>query len=313
MSAKPGAELAPRSALEEGSGSVETMAQDGNPFSIRMFIPSGDPEGLRIIERSNWSGKALVFPRAMLPEIKTRSEFELTGVYVLVGPREDAEGEMLYVGEGDPVLPRLESHFASKDFWNRAVFFVNSGTGLNKAQVQYLEARLIQLGHEAKRVPLENKNQPKRPTLHEADEVEMEVFLENLLQILPLIGIAAFERPRRPTSNARRRLYCRAKGVEAEGYESTDGFVVLEGSEATSKTVASMEVRVSGYYEMRKKLIDSGVLEQAGDKLRFSQDYSFNSPSAAAAVILGRSANGRIEWADGHGRTLKAIQEEAVG
>lgn len=285
---------------------------EDNPFSIRIFVPSGDPEGLRIIERSNWSGKALVFPRALLPEIKQRPEFRLTGVYVLVGPREDGEGDMLYVGEGDPVLARLENHFANKDFWSRVVFFVDGGTGLNKAQVQYLEARLIQLGHEAKRLPLENKNQPKRPTVHEADEADMEVFLSNLLQILPLINITAFERPRRPSTRERRRFFCTSKGVQAEGYEGTDGFVVLEGSTAVTDAVASMETGVSGYYEMRKDLIVSGVLEPAGGGLRFTQDFSFKSPSAAAAVILGRSANGRLEWTDERGTPLKRLQEAAV-
>jgi hypothetical protein len=94
------------------------------PFSLRIFVVDGDPDGLRVVERSNWIGKALVFPRAMLPKVKARTEFEQTGVYLLIGPREDGEGEMLYIGEGDPVRPRLESHYAQKDFWNRAVFFV---------------------------------------------------------------------------------------------------------------------------------------------------------------------------------------------
>ena len=85
-------------------------------FSIRIFVPDGDPDGLRMVERSNWIGKALVFPRSLVPEIKRREEFSQTGVYVLIGPREDGEGEAIYIGEGDPVLPRIESHYANKDF-----------------------------------------------------------------------------------------------------------------------------------------------------------------------------------------------------
>ena len=42
-----------------------------------------------------------------------------------------------------------------------------------------------------------------------------------------------------------------------------------------------------------------------------SQNYTFTSPSLAAAVMLARSANGRIEWKDDQGRTLKQIQEES--
>lgn len=284
----------------------------GQAFSIRIFVPDGDPDGLRMIERSNWIGKALVFPRSLLPEIKVRDEFGQTGVYVLIGPREDGEGASVYVGEGDPVLPRLQSHFANKDFWTRAAFFVTTGVGLNKAQVQYLESRLVALAHEAKRAQIQNKTQPSEPSLHEADLADMDVFLGNMLQIMPLIGISAFERPKRPQPEQQRRLFCSGKGISAEGFESNEGLVVLGGSQAMGETAPSMEQRVSGYFDLRRDLIDSGVLVPSGDALRFTQDYSFSSPSAAASVVLGRAANGRTEWSDKHGRTLKAIQEAAV-
>ena len=35
------------------------------PFSLRMFVVNGDPDGLRVIDRTNWNGKALVFPRKL--------------------------------------------------------------------------------------------------------------------------------------------------------------------------------------------------------------------------------------------------------
>ena len=94
------------------------------PFSLRIFVADGDPDGLRVVERSNWIGKALVFPRALLPRVKARDELGQTGVYLLLGPREDGEGEMLFIGEGDPIRPRLESHYAQKDFCSRAMCFV---------------------------------------------------------------------------------------------------------------------------------------------------------------------------------------------
>jgi hypothetical protein len=281
-------------------------------FSIRIFVPDGDPDGLRMVERSNWIGKALIFPRALLPEIKRREEFSQTGVYVLIGPREDGDGEAIYIGEGDPVLPRIENHYANKDFWTRGAFFVTSGSGLNKAQVQYLESRLLTLARDAKRAQLDNRNQSSLPSLHEADIADMDVFLENMLQILPLVGISAFERPKKPARRRPARLYCSGKGVRAEGYESNEGFVVLEGSQAHGETVRSMATRVPGYLELRDGLTEAGVLVPDGDHLRFAQDYSFSSPSAAAAVVLGRSANGRREWADAKGRELRAIQEAAV-
>ena len=75
------------------------------PFSLRLFV--ADPDGLRIVERSNWVGRALVFPRAAWaqPSVADRPDLQQTGVYLLLGPREDGEGDRLYIGEGDPTPP----------------------------------------------------------------------------------------------------------------------------------------------------------------------------------------------------------------
>lgn len=279
------------------------------PFSLRIFVADGDPDGLRVVDRSNWVGKAIVFPRALLPRIKQRAELGQTGAYLLLGPRENGEGEMLYVGEGDPVRPRLESHYAQKDFWNRAVCFVAAPGQLNKAHVQFLEANLIRLAHAAKRLPLDNANRPAEPSLSEADCADMQVFLENMLGMLPVLGIHAFEQTAPMVAAAADTLLsCKGKGVAASGYEATQGFVVKAGSLAVGESVPSMQQHVRGMFDLRQELIGNGVLERDGDHFRFAQDYVFSSPSTAAAVILGRSANGRIEWKDAGGRTLKALQ-----
>ena len=279
------------------------------PFSLRIFVADGDPDGLRLVERSNWVGKAIVFPRALLPKIKQRAELNQTGVYLLLGPREDGEGEMLYIGEGDPVRPRLESHYAQKDFWNRAVCFVATPGQLNKAHVQFLEANLIRLAKAAKRLPLDNANQPAEPSLSEADCADMQVFLENMLGILPVLGVHAFEQTATlATTVAETVLTCKGKGVTASDYEAIQGFVVKAGSQVVGESVPSMQQHVRGMFDLREELMGNGVLVREGDHYRFAQDYVFSSPSTAAAVVLGRSANGRIEWKDAGGRTLKELQ-----
>lgn len=290
------------------------------PFSLRIFVADGDPDGLRIVEKSNWIGKALVFPRALLPHVKARPELAQTGVYLLLGPRPDGEGEMLYVGEGDPIRPRLESHYAQKDFWTRAIGFTTATAGqLNKAHVQFLEARLIALARAAKRVPLDNANQPAEPSLSEADRADMEVFLAHMLGMLPVLGVHAFEQapavalvaaaPGQPAPAAPTLLYCRGKGVEATGYESTQGFVVRRASQAVAEVVPSLESNKPARLAQREDLIERGVLELDGSAYRFTQDYVFSSPSVAATMVLGRSTNGRTKWRDDHGRTLKELQE----
>ena len=282
-----------------------------NPFSLRIFVADGDPDGLRIVDKSNWIGKALVFPRALLPQVTARPELAQTGAYLRLRPRPDGEGDMLYVGEGDPIRPRLERHYAEKDFWTRAIGFTTGSAGqLNKAHVQFLESRLMALARAAKRMPLDNANQPAEPSLSEADRADMEVFLGHMLGMLPVLGVHAFEQaPKAPAAKASPVLTCKGKGAQATGYEASQGFVVQAGSQAVLDTVPSMALHVRGMYDLRQELIGNGVLGLRGGLYQFTQDYSFSSPSTAAAVVLGRSANGRIEWKSADGRTLKEIQE----
>ena len=286
------------------------------PFSLRIFVADGDPDGLRIVDRTNWNGKALVFPRAAWaqPSVATRPELQQTGVYLLLGPREDGEGDRLYIGEGDPIKPRLASHHsgsAQKDFWTRAICFVSMGQALNKAHVQFLEANLIRLAKQAKRVPLdvENKKNESKPTLSEADRADMQVFLTHMLAMLPVLGLYAFEQPPQAPAPSAPELTCKGKGLVARGYESTQGFVVKAGSQAAGLVAPSMAEHLPGMLAKRQELIDLGVLAQQGTDHAFTQDYTFSSPSTAASVVLGRSANGRVEWKDGQGRALKELQE----
>jgi hypothetical protein len=285
-----------------------------NSFSLRIFVADGYPDGLRLVERSNWVGKALIFPRALLPQVKQRPELAQTGVYLLLGPQDDGDGDMLYIGEGDPIRPRLESHYANKDFWTHAICFVAAAGQLNKAHVQFLESNLVRLALAAKRVPLDNGNHPAEPTLHEADRADMLVFLDNMLGMLPVLGVRAFEQaPTKERGNATApQLTCKGKGVVATGYEASQGFVVKAGSQAVADAVPSMQQHVRGFWEMRQELIANGVLVSAGAGenavYSFVQDFVFSAPSSAAAVVLGRSANGRIEWKDAQGHTLKELQ-----
>ncbi|MFN9047410.1 MAG: GIY-YIG nuclease family protein, partial [Planctomyces sp.] len=110
------------------------------PFFIRILVPTGDSDGLRIVEKSNWPGVGVVFNRTNYKEVVNRTEFGKTGVYVLIGTSDDSILPVIYVGEGDPVRNRLNQHYGKKDFWNWAVFFVAKDDSLNKAHVQHLES-----------------------------------------------------------------------------------------------------------------------------------------------------------------------------
>ena len=276
------------------------------PFSLLIFFPSGDPNGLRVIEKLNWIGQGLVFPRALFAEVRKREELSRAGVYVLWSPAGDSDQlPRAYVGESDTLLQRLVSHVKKKNFWTRGVVFTSKDRALNKAHVQHLEARLLELAKEAKRCKLDNAQLPQPPSLSEADKAYVEGYLADLLLCLPAVGISFFEKPSAPASSERN-LRLRAKGMDAWGYETAEGFVVRGGATAVKNEVRSIHSYLS---LLRKRLIDEGVLEDTGTTYKIAQDYTFNSPSQAASVLTGRNTNGRITWKDIEGQSLKEIQE----
>lgn len=274
------------------------------PYSIRIFLPGGDPEGLRLIEKSNWSGAGLVIPRALFAEGKLRREVTRTGVYVLAGPPEESGLPRVYVGEGDPIRPRLDQHAARKDFWTSCFAFTSKDENLNKAHVQYLEARLIALAGQAKRCTLDNGNVPALPSMSEADAADAEGFLSEMLLCFPVLGLGVFSPASAATTGPALRLT--SKGITADGRETPEGFVVRAGSAAVLTEVPSCHAYLR---ELRAALIANGVMKASGDGFVFTQNYVFASPSTAAGVVLGRSSNGRIEWKSSDGRTLREIQE----
>jgi hypothetical protein len=157
---------------------------------------------------------------------------------------------------------------------------------------------------------LENGNKPQKPTLSEADLADMDVFLYNILGMLPVLGIHAFEQSNSLAAKGEATLLiCQGRGVKASGYDTPQGFVVKSESLASDDEVPSLKEHFHNVCELRADLIKNGVLVSEGNKLRFTQDYTFNSPSLASGVILARSSNGRTDWKDSAGRTLKEIQE----
>jgi len=82
--------------------------------------------------------------------------------------------------------------------------------------------------------------------------------------------------------------------------------VVLKGSSGRSETTASF--KKYGYAVLRSRLLEQGVLVEQDGRLVFAQDHLFSSPSAAAACVMGRTANGLVEWKDGEGRVLGQLQ-----
>ncbi len=290
---------------ESGRNSVR-KSERLRPFSVTIFVPAGDPEGIRVIDKPNWIGKGIVFPRSLFDEeVRSREELKLPGVYVLWDAGGSEQLPSVYVGEAAVLLPRLDSHAKSKDFWTHGVAFISKDQkSLNKAHVQYLEARLMRLADEAKRCELHNSTRPQIPGLSDVDMAVAEPYLADMLLCLPIVGVSFFKKPR-GTAGKSRKLFLSSKGIQASGYKEPDCFVVLAGSQAVKNEVASIRTNLS---DLRKELLNKGIFEDTGTTHFLVKDHHFDTPSTAAGVLLGSSSNGLNEWKDAEGRSLNEIQ-----
>jgi len=146
--------------------------------------------------------------------------------------------------------------------------------------------------------------------LPESDREDMEVFLEKMQQVLPVLGVEAFLDKSSSTVSGRKTkelLRCNIKGLVATGYLTPNGIVVLKGSQAVLEERASAQKWPSVLVQ-RNKLIDEGALIEQGGSFVFVKDVEFSSPSSAAATIHGGSANGLTAWVNKDGMQLKQLE-----
>ncbi len=278
--------------------------------TIKLFLPRGEAKSLRTAEISNWTGKAIAAPRTELDELLAREELDKAGVYILTGSDPLTNTPRAYIGEAEVIRDRLKQHKA-KEFWVSAIVFVSKDENLTKAHVRYLENRLLAEAGQIDRFTLE-QNQAGGSRLPESDREDMEVFLSRIRQLLPVLGSDLLIPVAQPAAKLQSGglLFCRRKGAEGRGHRTPDGFVVLKGSTAVLQERESAK-SWPATIATRKQLIADGTLIQTNAFYEFTRDVQFSSPSAAAAVIEGGSANGLIEWKTKDGVTLKELDEQA--
>ncbi len=277
--------------------------------TLKLFLPHGDARRLRVGEVSNWTGKALAAPRTELEDLLARDELASSGIYFLLGVDPDTGDNLAYIGEAEVIRDRLKQH-KSRDFWNSVVVFVSKDENLTKAHVRYLENRLLQEARSAGRYSLENTN-ASNPKLPESDREDMEVYLSRIRQVLPVLGsdllspIAGTPKPSHPQPL----LVCKIKNAVATGRRTEGGFVVFADSTAVHAVRPSAESQYPNTIALRQRLIQDKTLVERDDVYVFTRDVEFSSPSAAAAVVHGGSANGLTAWKDNSGKSLKELEE----
>lgn len=205
------------------------------------------------------------------------------------------------------------SNTTKKTYWERTCVITSKDQNITKAHARYLESRLIGTATKAKRATLDNGTAPPVVPLPEADCSDMEFFIEQIRLILPVLGIEFFREAPKPSMHQTPsaspaaqehdgpvfELTHKKTGISARAREIDDDFVVLSGSLAVPHWISKAKANAShSYSKLQQKLMDNGQIkqDQSTGLARFTEDVAFSSPSAASAVILGRTDNGRLSW-----------------
>lgn len=279
--------------------------------SIELFLANGTADSLIIAELSNWNGKAIKIPRIEVPDCK-RDDITEPGVYFLFCKKED-NSDSVYIGESENVKDRLVQHIRDyssekeKYYWTTAVVF--TGRDLNKALIRYLEDRLVADARKAKRYEILTKNTYSKTVLKESQIAAMEEFIDNIRILINALGYKVLEPmvvndPAVKADNEK--LFITVGNARAEGYVTTEGFVLLAGAIINEK-IAEKSLS-KGMKELRVKLITSNKVKN----LTTVEDILFSSSSAAADFVMGYSVSGPKTWKNAAGKTLKELEEEGT-
>lgn len=280
-----------------------------HPQTIQIFLPSGDPQGIRIASITTRIVQLIEVPRSLLAEFLKMPEASQVGLYFLIGESEGEDQRQVYIGQTGSLPERMAKHNRDKEFWNRVLVAISLTNNLTTTHASFLEWLSISKATEAARFQMENGNAGSRPHTPAPLQAECLELFETVRTLLATLGYPVFEPLARSSarSDKRRLFHCRASEADAQGLYTAEGFVVLKGSSGRIDTVPSFQKH--GYQRVRDRLLEQGVLVEVDGRIRFERDHLFSSPSAAAACVTGRTANGLIEWKDAQGRTLGEMRE----
>jgi hypothetical protein len=282
------------------------------PKTIQIFLPGGDPRGIRIAEITTRIVQVIEVPRSLLQEFLTMEESSQVALYFLFGREGDGSEPKVYIGQTGDLRSRLVSHNQKKDFWERALVLISRTNSLTQTHALFLEWHSLQAARKAGRYVDENGNsgsKPHTPAPLQADCLEI---FETGRTLLATLGYPVFDPvvALSTTAQPEEVFHCRSSGIEASGLYTSEGFVVLKGS--IGRVSNQPSIVGSSTERFRQKLFDSGVLKVEGSKAVVQKDHLFGSPSMAAIALLGRTANGWKEWKSSDGLTLDQLKRISV-
>lgn len=282
------------------------------PQTIQIFLPAGDPRGMRVAEITTRIVRVIEVPRSELGEFLKTPEAQQVGVYFLIGELSEAGLPRVYIGQSGNCGARLVQHNQNRDFWNRALVVISLTNSMTQTHALFLEWFTISEASKAGRYSLENGNTGARPHTPAPLEADCHEIFETAATLVATLGQPIFEPlTNAPTARGEKELfYCRGSGADGVGEYTSEGFVVLKGSRGRVENVAS--IQGTSNQRFRDQLVTEGILAAQGGMLVFTRDHLFASPSMAAMALMGRSANGWVEWKAANGRTLDELKRQVV-
>lgn len=273
--------------------------------TIQIFLPDGNPRSIKIAEITSRTVQSILIPRTKLEDIFSREELNNVGVYILIGNPEDDVKPLIYIGEAENCKTRLKQHNSSKDFWNYAIVIISKTQYFTKTHIKFLESFMYNEAKRIGRYRIENNSVPTKPYVAEWMESDLLDNFETIKFLVSTLGFPIFDEIK--SSQKKDLLYCKSKDADAIGQYTDEGFLVLSGSKCNLKESATAGTWI---VNMRKRLLESKVLNIDNNTLVFVSDYLFGSPSAAAGAVLARRANGWVEWKYKNGKTLDQVKRK---
>lgn len=285
---------------------------NANPKTIQIYLPGGDPQGIRIAEITTRIVQVIEVPRSLLADFLKMPESNQVAVYFLFGESEDGADYKVYVGQTGDLRSRLTTHNKEKDFWQKAVVAISRTHSLTQTHALFLEWHCLQEIRKAGRYADENGNGGSRPYTPAPLEADCLEIFETSHALLATLGYPVFDPvAKQETSKTALVFGCKAGGADGKGIYTPEGFVVFKGSVGRLKNVDS--IKDTSDERLRNKLLEQGIIRTEGETVVFEKDHLFRSPSAAAVALLGRTANGWVEWKTPGlgGKTLDTVIRQA--
>ena len=282
------------------------------PKTIQIFLPGGDPRGIRVAEITTRIVQLIEVPRSLLQDFLKMPESDQVALYFLFGEAEDGSEQKVYLGQTGDLRARLVKHNKEKEFWERALVLISRTNSLTQTHALFLEWHCLQATRKAARYADENGNsgtKPHTPAPLEADCLEI---FETGQILLATLGYPLFDPVAKPApteSHTDEMFFCKASGANGRGLYTQEGFVVLKGSIGRRETQPSSVGTAGG--RLRIRLVESGAMREEGDTVVFDKDHLFRSPSMAALALTGRASNGWQEWKNKDGKTLDTVKRQA--